>query len=279
MSNSKASPSRRVHTVDTAAHNYLLLGAPLERAQGCFPSSYLPVSTAAYSPAICPSGYSAARQDTRTVSDSVTETTEVCCPTASAFSAQISQGVNTAYPYLTSLFCYSKITDSVVLTITSLSGGTTSVATVTSTWGAINAYGIIVRRNNQDRLASSTESSSTVTSRSSAGGETTSPPAAPITPKGLGTGASVGIGVGVGVVLLGLIVGGVTLLLRKRKRKNRAARDDLLVKQPAAVHPLGAELDDDAMVQEMDGAARGSIPTEMEGIARRDSALVELEGK
>lgn len=58
---------------------YEMMGPP-PVSDSCYPSNFNPVSTAYYSPAMCPSGYSAAKTETLTI-ESLTETKHVCCPT------------------------------------------------------------------------------------------------------------------------------------------------------------------------------------------------------
>ena len=56
---------------------YYLQGPP--RTSDCLPENYDPVTTAYYSPGICPSGYTAACSYANTLG-SLTETTLTCCP-------------------------------------------------------------------------------------------------------------------------------------------------------------------------------------------------------
>jgi hypothetical protein len=57
---------------------YFLQGPPI--TSSCVPKDYNPTPTAYYSPASCPTGYTSACDETRTVG-TVTETAYTCCPT------------------------------------------------------------------------------------------------------------------------------------------------------------------------------------------------------
>jgi hypothetical protein len=62
----------------TGYNVYQLQGPP--DLQNCFPPSYVPNSTAYYSPGVCPSGYTTACTSFNTVG-TVTDTLYTCCPT------------------------------------------------------------------------------------------------------------------------------------------------------------------------------------------------------
>ena len=47
----------------------------------CFPPSYTEATTAFYSPAQCPFGYTAVKDITKTYAGNLVETTQTCCPT------------------------------------------------------------------------------------------------------------------------------------------------------------------------------------------------------
>jgi hypothetical protein len=57
---------------------YEMLGPP--DGGECMPPGFEAATTAFYSPARCPSGFTPASKNTVTIAD-LTETTEVCCPT------------------------------------------------------------------------------------------------------------------------------------------------------------------------------------------------------
>lgn len=66
----------KIHT--TPDGFYWLQGGALETS--CFPSGYAALSEQYYSPASCPSGFTAACQSENAIAD-VTETVQICCPT------------------------------------------------------------------------------------------------------------------------------------------------------------------------------------------------------
>ncbi|PVI07218.1 hypothetical protein DM02DRAFT_666954 [Periconia macrospinosa] len=231
-----------IRTTSTSIHEYNFFGRPLDAAQGCFPPGYNPASISYYSPAICPSGYTAASGTSRVITGSVTETTEVCCPTASLFRPQTQDNTNTQHPFLTTLLCEYIIPTPFGATVTSTATGQAGSKVTSATMGnAINAYAVLVRRNNFDLTSntasptatpSNSENTSSSSTRSSNSGATSGEGDAQGNAKEksgtLGTGASIGIGVGLGVVVLGLLMAIVFLVLRRRKRNKDIAAAAML---------------------------------------------------
>ncbi|KAF2117906.1 hypothetical protein BDV96DRAFT_571110 [Lophiotrema nucula] len=200
----------------------------------CLPPGYLPYSTAFYSPAQCPSGYTPAVQIVNTLAGSLVETTQTCCPTGHNFKAQpTSNALFQDSPYLTTFLCTS-IADhtEVASTVTRSSAGT--LYETSYTWKkfdgtrGFNAYGVVVRFQSTDFQTTATSTFATTLSLTPVTGTPSSsqPTSSSLTispsrSTGLSTGAKVGIGVGVSVGTLIILF---TLVICFMTRKRRIAR-------------------------------------------------------
>ncbi|KAF2246746.1 hypothetical protein BU26DRAFT_521179 [Trematosphaeria pertusa] len=201
---------------DPPGRRYFVQGGPT-RAE-CFPSGYVPTTTAFYSPGLCPSGYTAASSDVNTAG-SVTETTHFCCPSAIPYHIQTAKD-DTALPFLTTLMCESKFTETASFTVTSSRAGDTPTVDFVTVDGiaALNAYGIQVRFQATD-FATSTPTS-TATSETSTSSTLPASPL-PSSSGGLSLGAKVGIGVGVmGAVLLTVLALTIGFVIGKRRKRS-----------------------------------------------------------
>ncbi|CAI6254987.1 unnamed protein product [Periconia digitata] len=229
-----------LRTSSTTSHEYNFFGQPLDRAEDCYPPNYNPASTAYYSPAKCPSGYSAATGTTKIISETLTETAEVCCPTIDLYRPQTTNNLNTQHPFLTTLLCEYIVRNQFLTTVTSSEVGQPTSTTTTWTMGfAINAYAVLVKRNNLDFATKTSDSSTTIsTSASRTPTSNENPNAGPTsgtstsiepnntnnnTQSSLGTGASIGIGVGMGILIMGLLIAIVFLVLKRRKKNKELA--------------------------------------------------------
>ncbi|KAI1244624.1 hypothetical protein MGN70_014500 [Eutypa lata] len=231
----------KIHT--TPDGFYWLQGGALETS--CFPSGYAALSEQYYSPASCPSGFTAACQSENAIAD-VTETVQICCPTQYDYSCQDT----TSYEWEKTLGCVNRQSPSstTTWTVVTISDGTTATRMSAGLEGGINAYSIQVRFQSSDfasttssstgefnaataSTASISESSSTTTT-SISGNDNSNNDADQGAP--ISTGAAVGIAIGAFAGLV-LIIGAVVLFAR-RQRRNK----NLLPIPPQPVHEMAA---------------------------------------
>jgi hypothetical protein len=188
----------------------------------CFPSGWIPATTAYFSPGVCPKGYDIACLTYNSIS-TLTETIATCCPNGYAC-------FGTQNPWFTGEACSSALTSTgyiVVTTTNSQGAGTTQVAVGTT--DAFNAFGVIIRYQSIDSsstmplssptqqasitnpTASITNPQATISAIAPAASTSTSMPSS-----GISTGAEIGIGVGIGSGLL--VIASFFFLRRLRRR-------------------------------------------------------------
>ncbi|KAI0867997.1 hypothetical protein GGS24DRAFT_514275 [Hypoxylon argillaceum] len=204
------------HTFD-----YLVQG-PLEQTS-CYPSSYTGVTEQFYSPARCPSGFTAPCQSINSAG-TVRETVLTCCPTQQNYICQ----TKPAHPWESTLGCTSRVNvTSTAFGVSKVSSGTTVRAT--STFGdgdGLNAFSIQVRYQSTDFVPSTastaspaapstTHSTLPMQTHQSMPSSTTA--AANVT--SIGGGAIAGIAVGVIVALFVSTITGIFLIRRRRRRE------------------------------------------------------------
>jgi hypothetical protein len=185
---------------------------------------------------------------------------------AMQFSAQATGSPVPTHPWKDTLMCVSSYTTSDTKTITKspLTGNTFTSKYVRTVGAAINAYGIIVKHQSGDPNSASTSNTISSSSTEGTGKSTGSSESAG---SGLSSGASIGIGVSVGVVGLALVVGGIYLFLRLRKKKSASAHMDTGTSADVTNYPqvvnsyvtkVPQELDTHyASPQELDSRQRG----------------------
>ncbi|KAJ5621703.1 hypothetical protein N7528_006486 [Penicillium herquei] len=194
----------------------------------CLPSGWSP--TSAFSPGICPSGWTMAASSTGDSEDYVTVGT--CCPeylpssTDWVFSTRPTG--SSEYPWYSTELCQWVPTTTVFYGYTYTTGGSTTSKPGSMTPGGLwNAYGIIVEWQSSDSLypvtatatattgatLSTSTSSSTSTSTATSNKSTSSS-------SGLSTGAKAGIGIGAAAGGILVLVALAFLFLRRRKQSN-----------------------------------------------------------
>jgi hypothetical protein len=198
----------------------------------CVPPSFGISSTSYYSPGlICPSGYSTACHDTTGVSSITTVT---CCPVLSDIGVTLScvPTPSRLADIWSTLFCtWVAPSDGTTLMATlSSANGVTSTSAVPFSWPeGLNAYGVRMVYESSDLSAaattssqtsshtSSSTSSTTTTSSSTSTSSTSSPTSSGTTNAGLSIGAKVAIGVIIPVVAL-IALGLAFFCYRRRKQ-------------------------------------------------------------
>ena len=138
------------------------------------------------------------------------------------FSAQETGTPNPFHPWKDTLMCVSSYGTTGTRTITKspLKGKPSATKYEYPAKGAMNAFGVIVKHQSGDFDSTTTTSSGATSSTTSSTSTETSTGGGG---SGLSSGASIGIGVSVGVLALALIVGGVYLAMRHRKKQNALA--------------------------------------------------------
>ncbi|KAF1813559.1 hypothetical protein P152DRAFT_513775 [Eremomyces bilateralis CBS 781.70] len=224
---------------------YFLQGQPT--TSSCYPPGYNPTSTAYYSPASCPSGYTSACGATQTAG-TVTETAYTCCPTIGIYTCQ--KDPKDYHPWGFTLGCYSNFASPVTHFVTASSSDSSSMETVImNATDAINAYAIQVRFQSTDfpkstgSIINTSSSSTSNLSQPSLRVETNSN-------SGLRPGAIAGIAIGavIGALLVMLLA---LLIIRHRNRRRHrpterdgSAGQNISNMQPPNFIPgLKAELD------------------------------------
>ncbi|KAI1125689.1 hypothetical protein F5Y10DRAFT_246607 [Nemania abortiva] len=147
----------KVHSSTVYTGDYFLLQGPLEQTT-CYPNGYAGNTEQYYSPARCPTGFTAPCQSSN-VAGTVTETVLTCCPTQANFVCQ----TTFKYPWNSGLGCNSLVGGSgTTWTVSEVSDGVTSL--VTSTFGStdgLNAYSIQVRYQSTDFISTPTPTTTT----------------------------------------------------------------------------------------------------------------------
>ncbi|KAI0534339.1 hypothetical protein GGR58DRAFT_62802 [Xylaria digitata] len=194
---------------------YYLLRGPLEQTL-CFPGSYTANTEQYYSPARCPTGFTAPCQSINRAG-TVEETVLTCCPTQGDYVCQ----TNINKVWESTQGCRSKIgVTSSELVLSEVSSGVTSRATSTfNTDDAVNAYSIQVRYQSTDFVSTSSSSPTSSSARN-----TQSPTVIPVntptnTPQTtISSGAIAGIVIGV-LVAITIAVAAVFLFMRRRRQQ------------------------------------------------------------
>ncbi|KAI0411388.1 hypothetical protein F5X98DRAFT_55493 [Xylaria grammica] len=198
---------------------YYLLRGPVEQTL-CYPGSYAANTEQYYSPARCPTGFTAPCQSVNSAG-TVEETVLTCCPTQGNYLCQ----TNIHKVWETTQGCRSKIatTDS-ELVLSEVSSGITS--RVTSTFGtgdAVNAYSIQVRYQSTDFISSSTSSPTPSSARqtqlvTNVSANTPTNTSSNTTHGTISKGATAGIVVGVLAAFTIAVIAVFSLLRRSRRR-------------------------------------------------------------
>ncbi|KAI0388935.1 hypothetical protein F5Y17DRAFT_451014 [Xylariaceae sp. FL0594] len=218
---------------------YYLLQGSVEQTI-CYPGGYTAGTSQFYSPAFCPTGFTAACQSLNPIGTDV-ETIVTCCPTHALLTCRKS----ITYVWESTLGCQNAQirSTSVTCTVNQVTDGVTAQTTYTTYPGGVNAYSIQVRHRATDFMSStststsSSSSSSTSTSSSSLLISSTSPTQPSSLPAMNSTnpsdnepawdnsssvrltpGAAAGIAIGAFAGLLLLIVLIWTLMRRRSKR-------------------------------------------------------------
>ncbi|KAF2034870.1 hypothetical protein EK21DRAFT_107501 [Setomelanomma holmii] len=182
----------------------------LEDTSGCLPTAYNYQSTAYYSPAGCPSGYTPACSQPNTI-NKVTETAYTCCPT---FSCLTSKRLD-VWPFQSSFGCASNYggVGSVQVTVSDRYSKTLGIEKYDAN-GGINAFAVQVRFQSTDFVSTTSSMAPTSTPATTASSrvQTSTPTStrasnANSAPSytGLSTGAKAGIGVGVALGIVALV--------------------------------------------------------------------------
>lgn len=242
---------------------YLLQGPP--STLDCLPTAYRIDSTAYYSPAHCPSGYTPACSSLNTVNQ-FTETVYTCCPTVHSFYCLTSKQLN-FWPFQSSFGCASQFIGTGTLQVTASDRFSTSLALETyDKDGGINAFAIQVRFQSTDFV--STTSSPGPTSTPATPAQTVpsttlaSSPLPTSTPSGgLSPGAKAGIGVGVSVGVLALIAMLWFGYIWRKRRSQQATQ--LVQEHPEATqieqpYPVGNQYENQSHARGMEGQAAAS---------------------
>ncbi|KAJ5094772.1 hypothetical protein N7456_010633 [Penicillium angulare] len=171
----------------------------------CLPSGWGP--SAYYSPARCPSGYSA-----HGISTADSETHAVCCPSYAETTYVLRPQTSSKHPWYSTELCQTQPlsgTTTFPVTIDKGNGVTQTSTGILGPDGLINAYGISIRWKDGDFPASTT-ATPTVTDLSGPSGDKAN---------GLSGGAKAGIGVGVALGALLVIGIAVAFFLFQRRRR------------------------------------------------------------
>ncbi|TGJ81105.1 hypothetical protein E0Z10_g7666 [Xylaria hypoxylon] len=231
---------------------YYLLRGPLEQTL-CYPGSYSANTEQYYSPARCPTGFTAPCQSINRAG-TVEETVLTCCPTQGNYICQ----TDIEKVWETTQGCRSKITaTSFELVLSKVSSGVTSRATATlNTNDAVNAYSIQVRYQSTDFISSSSSSPTP-----SSAGETQDLTITPInTPTNTSTNTShstasngtiAAIVVGVLAAIIIAVVA-VFLLIRRRRRRRSNPQPGNQEQQQQYFGPFKINSDNTPVVQELD---------------------------
>ncbi|ORY12216.1 hypothetical protein BCR34DRAFT_600780 [Clohesyomyces aquaticus] len=198
----------------------------------CLPSGYTPVTTAYYSPAQCPWGYTPAAQFINTYAGNVTETTQTCCPTGRNFTTQATgnQPSFSSLPFLTSLMCHSAHTASGMYQVTSSRSGMIATTSVPfgpdggeGPNGGINAYGVVVRFQATDFASATSTLISTTNTGMPLPTQSSRPPSQPSSTS-LSTAAKAGIASATAVLAIGILAT-ILILWTRRRRRTRASEE------------------------------------------------------
>ncbi|KAN0079613.1 hypothetical protein V8E54_004827 [Elaphomyces granulatus] len=204
----------------------------------CFPSGWESVTTAYFSPGVCPLGYSMACSNYNSIG-TLTETTATCCPSGyTCFTLSPVPGSLTGPPWFTGEACSSKFEskEHITVTTTNAQGSGTTETTVSEIDG-INAFGIIIRYQSSDlitstalltrstQLPTSLPASSIPSASSSSSSQFTTTSTALSATNG-NTGRNIGIGVGVSLGSIGILSGIFAIwFVRRRPRASDRSRN------------------------------------------------------
>ncbi|KAN0073250.1 hypothetical protein V8E54_008470 [Elaphomyces granulatus] len=181
----------------------------------CFPSGWEPVTTAYFSPGVCPIAYSIACWRDNSIG-TLTETTATCCP--SGYICAID-----GMPLCSSLFTSN---GDIIVTTTNEHGSDTTRTSVLAETDFINAFGIIIRYQRSDVITGMVLPTPSVNSVMSTGLPTASIPSASsqsttistaLVATSNNTGRKIGIGVGVSLGSIGILSGIFAIWFLRRR--------------------------------------------------------------
>ncbi|KAI3321983.1 hypothetical protein HD806DRAFT_151702 [Xylariaceae sp. AK1471] len=226
---------------------YYLLQGPVEQTS-CYPSDYTANSQQFYSPARCPTGFTAACSSLNSAG-TVKETVVTCCPTQANFGC----GKEITYVWEKTLGCRNIVDSATMVTwiVSKVSDGKTSLTTSIGNIGGVNAYSLQVRYQSTDFVSTTSTTSSTTSSISSQ-----TPPAVHATSTsttdkinhndsssadrkgGLSPGAAAGVAIGAFAGVL-ILVALIWLHIRHRRRQKQQYYDPPKPAPPKVVHEMG----------------------------------------
>src|SRR5579862_2441371 len=120
----------------------------------------------------------------------------------------------TSPPWISNYYCAQGFSGLTTVTALTINGGSTVQTVGSYAFGAVNAASVQVRWQSTDFQSSST------TRRTNSPSPTTSTTAT-ATAHGLSKSAKIGIGIGIPLIVVGMLVLGITLLLRRRRQPMR----------------------------------------------------------
>ncbi|ROT38038.1 hypothetical protein SODALDRAFT_379267 [Sodiomyces alkalinus F11] len=131
-------------------------GVPYTQRPACYPRDYIPVSTSYYSPGVCPSNYTVACSSTLMEANTPV-TAYVCCPAVYwqwSCPPDDPTSILRRSPWLTTLGCWSSLSETTVRVMTEAKIGSNEVITTTMSSGLLGAHAINVRFREGDFLMS-----------------------------------------------------------------------------------------------------------------------------